>query len=63
MKTKRVLQWERRMAKMTSWESLIREKKDWMRDTRKKGVKRVVLAVVISSSNQAFHSLLGTQDL
>ena len=63
MKTKRVLQWERRMAKMTSWESLIREKKDWMRDTRKKGVKRVVLAVVISSSNQAFHSLLGTQHL
>lgn len=63
MKTKRVLPWERRMAKMTSWESLIREKKDWMRDTRKKGVKRVVLAVVISSSNQAFHSLLGTQDL
>jgi hypothetical protein len=63
VKTKRVLQWERRMAKMTSWESLIREKKDWMRDTRKKGVKRVVLAVVISSSNQAFHSLLGTQDL
>lgn len=63
MKTKRVLQWERRMAKMTSWESLIREKEDWMRDTRKKGVKRVVLAVVISSSNQAFHSLLGTQDL